>query len=162
MKTIYGLLVLSALMFVSGVSFVVLAARGAAAPVVAVPAAAPVATVKQLMNGIVTPSSSAIYGSVATLVDKDGVHETRPESDDDWTLLGSHAATLVEAGHLLMVPGRAQDTGDWTTISQAMVDAAKQCQVAADKQDTEAILACGEVLNNSCDNCHRKYQVDVR
>ncbi len=42
-----------------------------------------------------------------------------------------------------------------------MGDAAAQVRAAAQKKDAEGILAGGELLNNSCDNCHRKFQIPV-
>jgi cytochrome c556 len=42
-------------------------------------------------------------------------------------------------------------------MSQAMIDSAKAALQAAEARDTEGILAAGEGLNTSCDNCHRRY-----
>jgi cytochrome c556 len=56
--------------------------------------------------------------------------------------------------------GRAKE-GDWSLIATAMGAAAADARAAAQKKDPEGILSAGEKLNNSCDNCHRKYQVAV-
>ena len=115
----------------------------------------------ELMDGIVSPASGVVYDSVATIVDKEGVQETRPKNDREWANVAGNAAALIEASELLKMEGRARDQADWVTIATAMGTAAAEVRAAAQKQDAEGILAGGESLNNSCDNCHRKYQVAV-
>jgi hypothetical protein len=157
MRTTYGLLVVSVLLFVFGIWFVLAGVRAANAPL----ASPPVATVLELMDGIVSPAAQVVYDSVATVVDKDGVKETRPRNDREWANVAGNAAALIEASELLKMEGRAKDQGDWVMISTAMGTAAAETRAAAQKKDPEAILVAGEKLNNSCDNCHRKYQVAV-
>jgi hypothetical protein len=157
MRTIYGLLLVSALMFVSGVTFLVLAARQSGKA----PAAAPVASVKQLMQGMVTPASAAIYNAVSTTVTEKGTEEVFPRNDREWEIVGSHAMVLVEAANLLKADGRARDSSDWLRMADAMATAARQSYRATEQKSTEALLASGEVLNNSCDSCHRNYEVAV-
>jgi len=157
MRTTYGLLIVSLLLFVFGIWFVLAGVRAANAPL----ASPPVATVLELMDGIVSPASGVVYDSVATIVDKEGVHETRPKNDREWANVAGNAAALIEASELLKMEGRARDQADWVTISTAMGTAAAEIRAAAQKHDAEGILGGGERLNNSCDNCHRKYQVAV-
>ena len=157
-RTTYGLLSVSLLLFVFGIWFVL---AGARTPSAGPPAAAPVASVLELMDGIVAPAAQVIYDSVATVVDKDGVKETRPQNDREWARVAGNAASLVEASELLKMEGRAKEGEDWGLIATAMGTAAADARAAAQKKDPEGILSAGEKLNNSCDNCHRKYQVAV-
>jgi len=154
MRTGYGILILGLLLFVFSIWFVMAGGRNAGAK----PGAAPIATVHELMDGIITPASSAVYQSVSTVVTREGTQETAPKTDREWQRLAGNAAALAEAGQLL---GRARESEDWAMIAQAMTDAAMQVHAAAQKKDPEAVLAAGELLNNSCDNCHRKFKVDV-
>jgi hypothetical protein len=156
-RTTYGLLIVSVLLFVFGIWFVLAGVRTANAPL----AAPPVATVLELMDGIVSPAAQVVYDSVATIVDKDGVTETRPRNDREWQRVAGNAAALIEASELLKMEGRAKDQDDWVMIATAMGAAAAETRDAAQKQDVQGILNSGEKLNNSCDNCHRKYQVAV-
>jgi hypothetical protein len=156
-RTIYGILIVSLLLFAGGVVFFVLGIRAAGQA----PAAAPAASVKQIMRGIVAPASTAIYDAVSTTVTEQGTKDVFPRNDRDWERVGSSAMALVEAANLLKVEGRARDGGDWPRMSDAMVKAAMQSYRAAERKDTEALLAAGEVLNNSCDSCHRNYEVVV-
>jgi hypothetical protein len=157
MRTIYGILVASLVLFIAGVVFFVLGVRHSEEA----PAAAPVASVKQIMAGIVVPASMAIYNAVSTTVTDKGTEEVFPRNDREWEAVGSSAVALVEAANLLKVEGRARDHGDWMRMSDALAKAAMQSYRAAGKKDVEALLAAGEVLNNSCDSCHRNYEVAI-
>jgi hypothetical protein len=156
-RTTYGLLIVSLLLFLFGIWFVVAGARTSGGS----PAAPPVATVAEIMDGIVSPASGVVYGAVGTTVTREGIQETRPKDDREWRRVAGNAAALIEASELLKVEGRAKDSEDWAAIAKAMGDAAAEVRAAAQKQDAEGILAAGERLNNSCDNCHRKFQVPV-
>ena len=157
MRSTYGLLIVSLLLFVFGIWFVIAGARAASVQ----PAAPAVASVLELMDGIVVPAAGVVYDSVATTVTREGVQETRPQNDREWQRVAGNAAALIEASQLLTMEGRAREAEDWATIAKAMGDAAAQVRAAAQKKDAEGILAGGEQLNNSCDNCHRKFQVPV-
>ena len=161
MRITMSLFVVSALLFVAGLGFVVVGAREARrAPAAAAPAAAatpPLATTKQIMQAIVSPTSTAIFQSVQTNVTVKGTEEIFPKTDEEWGLLGAQAAALGEAGHLLMAEGRAIDRGDWMKLSQGMIDAAQLTLQAVAKKNPEDVLAAGEIVNTSCDNCHERY-----
>ena len=53
---------------------------------------------------------------------------------------------------------RAVDKGEWAKMSKALADAGMVVLKATQAKDPMAILAAGETLNASCDNCHRQYQ----
>jgi hypothetical protein len=117
-----------------------------------------VATIKQIMNGIVTPNATAVYDSVGTIVSLEGVKEIAPQNDEEWTALGDKAASLVESGNLLLIGDRVLDSGDWVTMTKAFMDAAQTALKAAQAKDTDAVLSASEIINQTCDNCHAKYQ----
>ena len=160
MRTIQWLFVLSVLFFISGISFVVAAARTAraAGPVEAVVTTKPVASVKQIMAAMTGPASTVIYGAVATNVTAEGIKETFPQNDEEWAAVGTSAAELAESANLLMTGGRAIDNGDWMKMSQQLVDASKLALKAANDKSTMGILDAGGPINETCDNCHAKYQ----
>ena len=58
---------------------------------------------------------------------------------------------------MLMSEGRALDRGDWIKMSQGMIDAAQLTLKAVAKKNPEDVLAAGEIVNTSCDNCHERY-----
>jgi hypothetical protein len=160
MRTIYWCLLISAALFISGIAFIIAAGRTAQAaePVQPVVTGVPVATVQQIMTGIVAPASTVVYGSVATTVSASGIEEKAPRNDAEWAEVARNAAMLAESGNLLMLGDRAIDRGDWITISQQLVKAATMAVKAAEAKNTDDIITAGGEINITCDNCHAKYQ----
>jgi hypothetical protein len=159
MRIVNWFFVVSVALFVFGIGFVVTGARTSrhAAPIQ--PAVTtPVASVKQIMNGIVSPASTVIFNAVSTTVTAKGVEDVAPRNDEEWAAVGNSAAALAEAGNLLMLDGRAVDRGDWITMSKAMIEAGRLSLKAVESKSTDGLLAAGENVNTSCDNCHRRYQ----
>ena len=160
MRMGHGLFVVSVALFVSGIGFVVAGARTArVAPAVeAAPVTTPVASVKQIMKGIVAPAATTVFNSVSTTVSFKGTEEKAPQTDEEWELVGTSAAALIESGNLLLMGSRAVDKGEWIKMSQALIDAGKVALKATEAKSAEGVLGAGEAINTSCDNCHRKYQ----
>jgi cytochrome c556 len=42
-------------------------------------------------------------------------------------------------------------------MTQALMDAGTEALKAADTKNAEGILAAGEHINTTCDNCHQRY-----
>jgi hypothetical protein len=160
MRTVHWLFLVSAALFVSGIGFIIASARTpqveAAAP--PAPALTPVATVRQIMVGIVTPAAYTVFDSVSTIVDAKGVQEKQPKTDEGWAAVGSGAAALIESANLLLMGNRPVDQGDWVKMTRAMADAGQTALKAANDKSPEGILAAGEAINKTCDDCHQKYQ----
>ena len=87
-----------------------------------------------------------------------GIEEKAPQTDEEWEALGNSAAALIESGNLLLMGNRAVDKGDWVTQTQALIDASKISLKATQDKSADRLLASGEAVNMSCDECHRKYQ----
>jgi hypothetical protein len=158
MRTVHWLFVVSAALFVSGLGFLVVSARTAQRPeaVVQPPVMKPVATVRQIMQGIVGPAAKVVFESVSTTVSFEGVEEKAPKTDAEWEAVGNSAAALVESANLMMVGNRAIDA-DWTKISQELADAGIVALKAIEAKNADALLASGEAINESCNACHKKY-----
>jgi hypothetical protein len=118
----------------------------------------PVATVDQIMDAIVIPSSTVIFKSVATTYTANGAEEHRPQTDEQWADVAAHAAALAEAGNLLLMDGRAVDDGEWARHARGLTDAARAALAAAAAKDPERLLTAGGTLDEVCDACHEKYQ----
>ena len=69
-----------------------------------------VASVDQLMDAIIIPSSQRVFDAVVYV---NGQLEQSPKSDDDWFQIQMSALAVAEAGNLLMLPPRAKDGGEW-------------------------------------------------
>jgi hypothetical protein len=160
MRTVQWLLVVSAALFISGIGFVIASARTArsASPVAEVLVTTPVASIKQIMNGIVMPDAYVIYEAVGTKSSAAGVEEIAPQNDAEWAKVANSAAAVVEAGNLLLMGDRAVDKGDWVKMTRAYMDAGARALKAAEAKDKDGIVDAGGDLNTTCDNCHAKYQ----
>jgi len=160
MRIVNWFFVVSVALFVFGVGFVVTGARASRHVVAPLQPAAttPVASVKQIMNGIVSPAATVVFNAVSTTVTAKGIEDVAPRNDEEWAAVGNSAAALAEAGNLLMLEGRAVDRGDWITMSKALVEAGRLSLKAVESRSTDGLLAAGEGVNTSCDNCHRRYQ----
>lgn len=142
----------------------------------------PVATVQDIMLGIVDPAADYIWNSVATIVTREGVDEKMPRTDEEWQMVRHNAIALVEATNLLRMEGRhiakpgvksefpgielepAQieelykaDPASWITLSQGLHDAGMAAVKAADSKNVDALLGAGEGIDTACENCHKKY-----
>jgi hypothetical protein len=160
MRMVYWLFVISAALFVSGIGFIVAGARSATGTTVSVeaPVTTPVASVKQIMIGIVAPAAKVVFESVGTIVSAAGIEERAPKTDEDWAEVGSSGAALVESGNLLVMGDRAVDREDWVKMSRALSEAGMLVLKATEAKSADGVLAAGATVNETCDNCHRKYQ----
>jgi hypothetical protein len=66
----------------------------------------PVATVQDLMLAMVDPSSDIVFEAVSTTLSIRGEETKTPKNDHEWAVVRNNALTLLEAGNLLMMPGR--------------------------------------------------------
>jgi len=161
MRVVHWLVIVSALLFISGIAFIVRAAQTSQrdpAPQQAAAPLVPVATIKQIMDGIVGPASDAVFNAVSSEVTAAGVTEKAPQTDEEWRKLGASAAALAESGNLMLMGTRAIDAGDWTTITREMIKVSTDVLRATEAKDKDKVFDLGEGLYNTCDNCHRKYQ----
>ena len=160
MRMVYWLFVISAALFVSGIGFIVAGARSAPGTTLAVeaPVTTPVASVKQIMIGIVAPAARVVFESVGTIISAAGIEERAPKTDEDWAEVGSSGAALVESGNLLVMGDRAVDREDWVKMSRALSEAGMLVLKATEAKSADGVLAAGATVNETCDNCHRKYQ----
>ena len=116
-------------------------------------------TTRDLMAGMIDASADALWDAVGTIWDENGETHWEPETEEDWLAVTGAAMTLIESGNLLMLGNRPRDDEQWMVFSQEMIDAAAVALEAARAQDPEAIFDSGEVVYNSCNNCHNIYWV---
>src|SRR5437867_3487688 len=63
----------------------------------------PVATVKDVMDYIVIPSSEFVFNAVSSTEGPNGAVNKEPKTEADWAEVRKYAVLLSEAGNLLMV-----------------------------------------------------------
>lgn len=112
------------------------------------------------MHDIVIPHAEVVWDSVGTVVTAEGTEETAPRTEADWYAVESSATTLMEAGNLLLIEGRVQDTGDWEDWALALSVAAESVRKAARDRDPEAVFMRGGDLFEACQGCHFSYRFE--
>lgn len=113
----------------------------------------PLLSVKEIMNGLITPATTTIWGAYQL------------ETDAQWQEVRNAALTVIAAGNLLQFGGASDGEvataleSDWKTYNRQLIEAAKLIIVAADSKDEEALSAAGnDVLYPPCESCHQQYQ----
>jgi hypothetical protein len=153
-----------------------------AAPAADQPPYTTTATVKDIMLHIVDPAGDMVWDSVATVIDKGGIHETAPKTDEEWFKVRSGLIMLIEGSNLLMIPGRkvarpgeksdtpgvelepsemdeliAKDRAAWYQRAKALHDVAQSVLKVVEKKDAQKLFDVGEDIDRACENCHRQY-----
>lgn len=118
------------------------------------------ATVLEIMEGPIAHAAEVYWGSVSTTVDKNGITEKYPTTDEEWEAVWASAITISESGNLLMMAPRAKDNEEWMTFSAALVDIGVEARKAAESKNPEKVLEVGEQVYNVCTACHMKYIVE--
>ena len=109
------------------------------------PAFQPVASVLQLMEAVVVPSSEALFD----------VGDNPPKDDQAWVTLRNNAVILAESGNLLMM--RPKDNGDWMKYSRMLVDAGAFAVKAAEAKDLGKFDEVADQATRACEMCHDQY-----
>lgn len=117
----------------------------------------PVASVEDLMHDVVYPNAEVVWDSVGTIITVEGTNEIRPQSHEEWEAVFQSALTVAEAGNLLMMEGRAKDTGEWMVGASGLIDATKTALEAAQAHDPEALFDAGGEIYAACTYCHELY-----
>ena len=113
----------------------------------------PLLTVKEIMNGIITPTTTTIWGAYQL------------QSEAEWLEVQNAALAVIGAGNLLARGGAAAgeeataQESDWIEFNNKMIAAAREVLAAVEVRDEEALSEAG---NNSlyppCESCHQRYQ----
>jgi hypothetical protein len=152
------------------------------APAASQPPYTTTATVKDIMLHIVDPAGDLIWNSVATTVDRKGVHTTIPKTDEDWMVVRNGAIMLAEASNLLMMPGRHvarageksetpgielepsemealinKDRAAWNTHAGHLHEVAVNTLAVIDRRDDKDLFDVGAKIDEACEGCHRQY-----
>jgi hypothetical protein len=116
-----------------------------------------VLTTKQLMDWVLDPQADIVWASVATIVTEAGTEEIAPKTDEEWAAIRNAAATVAEAGNLLMLDERAVNQDDWMQKTKTMIDAAKVVLTAIEAKDAPAVFTAGSDMYLACSGCHAAY-----
>lgn len=112
---------------------------------------------KDLMNWILDPNADVVWASVGTIVTAEGEQKFAPTTDEQWTVVRNSAATVIEAGNLLMLSGRARNQDDWMKKVQDMMRTATQVLRAIEAKDADTVFTAASDMYTACSDCHAAY-----
>ena len=115
-------------------------------------------SVRDVMRHIVNPAAETFWKHTGVVDTEAGSDDRTPTADAEWKETVDAAAQVMEAGNLLMLPGRARDPdGPWMKYAQALVDAGAEGMAAAQAKDHDKVFEAGGHIYDACYNCHGKY-----
>jgi hypothetical protein len=139
-------------------------------------------SIKELMESIVDPSADALWGAVGTVMDKEGIHELLPKTQQEWLDLRRAAIRIIEGGNLLMMPGReaaplgtksetpgvelepAQITvlikkkrKEFNEFAKALQLLGLEASRASDAKNVDLLIEIGGRMENVCEGCHQTF-----
>ena len=132
----------------AAVSALVFAGGVAAQSLLRVEGPAPVASVKQIQEAMIGPSSDIIFN----------VGRAAPTNEEEWAVVRNAAVILAESGNLFMLDGRAKDRELWMELSTELVNAGAEALAAADARDVDGVLQSGNRIAAACEACHQPYR----
>jgi hypothetical protein len=134
------------------------------------------------MNTVIDPSIDEVWNSVASVVDKGGLAERLPKTDEEWAEVRRHALIVSEAANLLVMHDRPvaepgapslapgveltpeeiralidKNPGAWNAFARALQDSMQPALAAIEKKDAEALFAAGDPINQTCESCHEVF-----
>ena len=112
---------------------------------------------KQLMEWVIDSNADVIWDSVKFITTNEGTKEIFPQTDQEWEAIRNSSATLIEAGNLLMLEGRAKDNAEWVKYAQRLSNTAEVAMKAAQEKNKDALFDAGGNIYNACKACHDKY-----
>ncbi|MEX2130959.1 MAG: hypothetical protein WD772_05685 [Pseudohongiellaceae bacterium] len=109
-------------------------------------------TVSQLMQEVIVPTTTALWGAYEV------------QTDAQWQELESAARRLIQAGELLRTGGSAATdrtiatNADWQEFSNQMLAASRSALEAIRGRNEEALFKAGnDELYPPCESCHAVY-----
>jgi hypothetical protein len=117
--------------------------------------------VQDIMSLVLEPASDILWDSGGWVLDASGYEELYPTTDEGWAYVRAQAATVVESGNMLALPGRAEDNDAWMIYSKGLSEAGILAMEAAATQNEEDFFQAGAQLYSVCTACHQAYNPDI-
>jgi hypothetical protein len=139
-------------------------------------------SIKDLMESIIDPSADVLWGAVGTVVDREGIHESLPNTQEDWRDLRRAAVRIIEGGNLLTMPGRdaapvgtksdapgvelepaqiaaliEQNRETFDTFAKALQVLGSEALRASEARNAASLLDIGARMENVCESCHQTF-----
>ena len=106
-----------------------------------------VGTVRDVMIGIIEPSSGLVFEAASDT----------PQKPEQWTAIENGALILAESANLLMIGGRARNEAAWARWATALRETSERAMKAARAKDAGAIETASDEVYQTCAGCHKTY-----
>jgi len=139
-------------------------------------------SVKDIMESIIDPSADVLWGAVGTVVDKQGIQELAPKTQEEWQDLRRAAVRIIEGGNLLIMPGReAAPAGaksdapgvelepaeitvlinkkrkNFNAFARALQALGVEALRASEAKNTDLVIEIGGRMEDVCESCHKTF-----
>ena len=117
---------------------------------------APKATVKEVMESVITPATNTLWGA------------EDPQTDEAWQELEDAAITTITAGTYVALGGSGTSDREWASkpewqaFNDVMIEAATDALKAIRERDIEALFVANDVLYPPCEGCHIAFNPGVQ
>ncbi len=142
----------------------------------------PEATVREIMESMMSPAAEAIWDSVAFVATEEYTIDARPETEEDWQKLRWQAVIMAEAANALVVPGRRigspgapaddpehelspdemqammeTDRAAWVGFAHAVHAQAMETIRIIDAKSVDGLSDIGGTIDAACEGCHLQF-----
>jgi hypothetical protein len=139
-------------------------------------------SIRDIMQSMVDPSADTLWGAVGTVVDAEGTHELFPRAQEEWLEPRRAAIRIIEAGNLLMMPGREvapvgakseapgaelepiqittlirKNRKSFDGFAKALQSVGVAALQAVDAKDAALLMDVGARMENVCESCHQTF-----
>lgn len=115
---------------------------------------------QELMIHVVDPAAFAFWRGSGWEITEAGERDLSPTTEEEWKVVEDGAATVAEAGNLLMLPGRPREpAAEWNRYAKLLTERALEAKAAAERKDKQAVFDTGGRLYEACVACHDKFVI---
>jgi hypothetical protein len=139
-------------------------------------------TIEDLMTETIMPNADQLWRAVSYVANEQGVTETVPQTDEDWSRLRASANALISAGDELMITDReiltsdfdpntasfrftpdeirqllATDPQPWQAYAELLQERTRMTLQAIEFRDVMGLVEFGARINEACEGCHAAY-----
>ena len=115
------------------------------------------ASVEDLMEGVVEPSSKKLFEIGGLQSSATGSQKIAPKDDEEWSQVKHSAMAVAEVGNILKSFEPRAREADWNKNAQDLIDSALAVSRGVDARNPDAVFEAGGHLYDACTACHMKY-----
>ncbi len=116
---------------------------------------------KMLMSHVIEAAAEVVWDSAGEIVYAEGVQDLAPTDEEGWHHVEAAGAMIVEAGNLLLLPGRDPGKADWKQFASGLSAMGHKVMHAAKAKDKDALFQAGADLYSMCVACHQVYALNL-